>query len=132
MRQGSIKPIPSKRSSSRARYFSFSAFSTSLRDRPVVYESQHIDDRARKHSMDVHDRRILHLDECSLQMTNDPNSSSYRRLSEVLGKRIPMQTPANEEENKLKLFENCTPELKAFLKDKDGCLKTKFDKAFIT
>jgi hypothetical protein len=72
------------------------------------------------------------MKEGSLQMTNDPNSVFYRRLSESLGKRCPTKTPLTDEEEKFKLFEKYGPELVEFLKDKDGHLKSKFDKVFIT
>lgn len=113
------KPSVHYRSSSQA------AFSTSIRNRPVVFQSQHIDDLNRKHSI-----QSQQLDECSLQMTNDPNSCFYRRLSQVLDKQQ-IQINKNQDEKKLKLFEDCSPELKDYLKDKHGHIKSKFDKTFI-
>jgi len=133
MSQDNIKQVPSKTTGTpRVRVYSQSGFSTSLGDRPLVYNSQHIDDLRRKHSIDMNERKNLQFDECSLQMTNDPNSVFYRRLSETLGKRGPIETPPTEEEEKFKLFEQYGPELVEFLKDKDGHLKSKFDKVFIT
>lgn len=109
-----------------------SAFSTSLRERPVVFNSQHIDDCGRKHSIDTNPRKDLRIDEGSLLMTNDPNSIFYRHLNEKLQNQGTATTLLNDEKEKLKLFEKYGPELVEFLKDKDGNLKSKFDKVFIT
>jgi hypothetical protein len=133
MSQDNIQQVPPNTTAThRTRIFSQSGFATSLRDRPLVYNAQHIDDLGRKHSIDVNERRHVRFDEGSLQMTNDPNSVFYRRLSESLEKRRPTKTPLTDEEEKFKLFEKYGPELVEFLKDKDGHLKSKFDKVFIT
>lgn len=133
MNQDNIKLNSFKKTSTpRVRIYSQSAFTTSLRDRPLVHNSQHIDDQGRKNSININERKNFQLDECSLQMTNDPNSVFYRRLSVTLGKQDPIETPPNEEEEKFKLFEQYGPKLVEFLKDKDGHLKSKFDKVFIT
>lgn len=133
MNQDNIKQVPAKEIvPPRVRTLSQAAFATSLRDRPLVHNAQHVDDLGRKHSIDISDRRHFQVDEGSLQMANDPNSSFYRRLSETLRQRGPIKPPLNEEEEKLKAFEKYDPKLVEFLKDKDGNLKSKFDKVFIT
>ena len=133
MSRDHIKQPPSKTSTTpRNRSSSKPVFSTSVIDRPLVHNSQHIDDHSRRSSIDTNERRHLRFDECSLQMTNDPNSSFYRRLSQTLEKRNSLQTPSAEEVEKFKLFEQYGPELVEFLKDKDGHIKAKFDKVFIT
>lgn len=134
MSQGNIKSsiISKTASTHRVRVYSQSAFTTSLRDRPLVHSSQHIDDHGRKNSTDINERKHFQFDECSLQMTNDPNSIYYRRLSVTLGKQEPPPTPPTDEEEKFKLFQQYGPKLVEFLKDKDGHLKAKFDKVFIT
>lgn len=125
-------PSPPKTMSvSRTRMFSQPGFSTSSRHRPLVHHPQHIDDVGRRHSMNIQTRRDLRFDECTLQMMNDPNSVAYRRLSETLGQRIPTETRPTDNEEKLKLFEQYGPKLLEFVKDKDGQLKSKFDKVFI-
>ena len=115
----------------RPRMSSQPAFFTSLRARPIVHHTQHVDDLGRKNSIDIKSRRDLRFDECSLQMMSDPNSVIYRRLSETLGVGKPAATRLTEEEDKLKLFEPYGPKLVEFVKDKDGNLKSKFDKVFI-
>jgi hypothetical protein len=133
MNENNIKPVPATPAvTPRVRTLSQSAFATSLRDRPVVFNSKHIDDFGRKRSVDISNRKDLRFDEGSLQLTNDPNSIIYRRLSETLGQRVAKETHLTEEEEKLKHFEKYGPKLVEFVKDKDGHLKSKFDKAFIT
>lgn len=113
------------------RISSLSAFTTSLRDRPVVHSPQHIDDLGRRRPMSANERRYL-LDEGSLLMTNDPNSLFYWHLRETLKQQNPIDTRLIREEEKFKLFEKYDPELIEFLKDRDGHLKSRFDKVFIT
>jgi hypothetical protein len=133
MSQNNTRQVPSKSITfTRDRIPSQSGFTTSLRDRPVVHNAQHIDDLGRKHSISTIERRHIRFDEGSLQMTNDPNSTIYRRLSESLGQKGPIEIRPTEEEEKLKLFEPYGPELVEFLKDREGRLKPKFDKVFIT
>jgi hypothetical protein len=133
MSQDNIKRAPSKTiATPGVRRYSQSAFRTSLRDRPLVHKPQHVDDLGRRYSIDIHERRNFRFDECSLQMTNDPNSVFYRRLSETLQKPVSIEMPPTVEEEKFKLFKQYGSELVEFLKDKDGHLKSKFDKVFIT
>ena len=134
MSRNDSKQLPSKIiRPNRSRITSQSGFSTSLRDRPLVYNAQNVDDLGRKHSISTHERRHSRFDEGSLQMTNDPNSAFYRRLSETLQKQNPIEIPSTKEEGeKFKLFEQYGPELVEFMKDREGHLKTKFDKVFIT
>lgn len=134
MSRNNSKQLPSEIiRPSRSRITSQSGFSTSMRDRPIVYNAQHIDDLGRKHSINTQERRHSRLDEGSLQMTNDPNSVFYRRLSETLQQQNPNEIHSKkEEEDKFKLFEQYGPELVEFMKDREGHLKTKFDKVFIT
>jgi hypothetical protein len=127
------KQFPSKTiTPTRDRLMSQSAFTTSLRDRPVVHNSQHVDDLGRKRSICSNELRRTRLDEGSLQMSNDPNSVFYRRLSETLQNQVRPDTRITDEEEKLKLFEKYDPKLVEFLKDRGGHLKSKFDKVFIT
>lgn len=129
----SNKPVPEKPSfTPRVQLFHKTAFSTSLRNRPVVHNSQHVDDIGRRNSIYTRERKNLQFDEGSLQLTNDPNSIIYRRLSETLGERGQINIPLTEEEEKFKLFEKYGPKLVEFVKDRDGHLKSKFDKVFIT
>ncbi|CAF2640562.1 unnamed protein product [Rotaria sp. Silwood2] len=109
-----------------------SAFTTSLRDRPVVFSPQHVDDFTRKYSIGTYERRHIRVDEGSLLMTNDPNSIFYRLLSEQLQNTGSIDTRSTYEKEKLKLFEKYDPELVKFLKDREGNLKSKYDKVFIT
>jgi hypothetical protein len=134
MSENNIKPVPpTPTATPRIRTFSQPGFATSLRNRPVVFNPQHIDDFGRKHSIDTSERKKdLRFDEGSLQLTNDPNSIIYRRLSETLGQRVALETQLTEEEEKFKQFEKYGPKLVEFIKDKDGHLKSKFDKVFIT
>lgn len=133
MNQNTSKPDSSKTNSAVGhRTIKKSAFTTSLRDRPLVFNSQHVDDLGGKYSKKyTNNRRILKLDEGSLQMTNDPNSIFYRILSETLQNKTSTDAREAEEMEKLKLFEKFRPELVEFLTDKEGHLKTKFDKVFI-
>lgn len=132
-----MNQIDSKQDSSKTssvishRKFRQSAFTTSLRDRPVVFNSQHIDDLNRKSIHCINERKLLRFDEGSLQMTNDPNSVFYRRLSQLLKSNRLTEAHANEEMEKLKSFEKYGPELVEFIKDREGRLKSKFDKVFI-
>ncbi|CAF1069630.1 unnamed protein product [Rotaria sp. Silwood1] len=109
-----------------------SAFTTSLRGRPVVFSAQHVDDISRKLPTGKTERRHLRVDEGSLQMTNDPNSVFYRLLSEQLQNTTSTDTRSTYEKEKLKPFEQYGPELVEFLKDREGNLKSKYDKVFIT
>ncbi|CAF1037524.1 unnamed protein product [Rotaria sordida] len=109
-----------------------SAFATSLRDRPVVFNSQHVDDLNRKYSISSNEPRHLRIDEGSLQMTNDPNSVFYRRLSQQLQNTSPADARSTYEKEKLKFFDQYDSKLVEFLKDREGNLKSKYDKAFIT
>lgn len=67
-------------------------------------------------------------------MTNDPTCSIYRRLSETLQKQVrPRQSISEVEEGeKLEYLKKYGADLVEFMKDKDGRLKEKFDKVFIT
>lgn len=96
----------------------------------VPFRATHVDD-LRRHQ---HHRPSLRLDEGSLQMTNDPTCSIYRRLSETLQKQVrPRQSISEVEEGeKLEYLKKYGADLVEFMKDKDGRLKEKFDKVFIT
>ncbi|CAF2986937.1 unnamed protein product [Rotaria socialis] len=132
MSQGDIKQASSKTNTAAHRkIWTQSAFSTSLRDRPVVFNSQHIDDIGRKYSMNTNERRRLRIDEGSLLMTSDPDSIFYRHLREELQNTSSTATRLVDEKEKLKLFEQYGPELVEFIKDRGGNLKSKFDKVFI-
>lgn len=127
-----VRSPPKPTAASRVQMLSQPGFSTSTRSRRLVHSSQHIDDLGRKHSLTIPPKRDLQFDECSLQMMTDPNSVIYRRLSESLGQRPPSATPRpTDNEEKLKFFEPYGPDLLAFVKDKDGNLKPKYDKVFI-
>ena len=67
-------------------------------------------------------------------MSNDPTSSIYRRLSETLQKQVRPRPSISEaeEEEKLEYLKKYGADLVEFMKDKDGRLKEKFDKVFIT
>ncbi|CAM4846335.1 unnamed protein product, partial [Rotaria magnacalcarata] len=85
MSQSDIKQASSKTSTAAHRkIWTQSAFSTSLNERPVVFNPQHIDDVGRKYSMSTNERRHLRIDEGSLLMTSDPDSTFYRHLREEL------------------------------------------------
>ncbi|CAF4552262.1 unnamed protein product, partial [Rotaria magnacalcarata] len=77
------------------------------------------------------ERRHLRIDEGSLLMTSDPDSIFYRHLREELQNTSSTATRLIDEKEKLKLFEQYGPELVEFIKDKEGNLKSKFDKVFI-
>ena len=78
-------------------------------------------------------RRDARVDEGSLQMTNDPQSIFYRHVVERLERPVAIHARMNvDDQDKLKFFEKYGPELVEFVKDRNGHLKSKFDKAFIT
>ncbi|CAF2139731.1 unnamed protein product [Rotaria magnacalcarata] len=132
MSQSDIKQASSKTSTAAHRkIWTQSAFSTSLNERPVVFNPQHIDDVGRKYSMSTNERRHLRIGEGSLLMTSDPDSIFYRHLREELQNTSSTATRLVDEKEKLKLFEQYGPELVEFIKDKEGNLKSKFDKVFI-
>ena len=64
-------------------------------------------------------------------MTNDPRSVFYQPIVERLDRPATINTRMNVDD-KLKFFEKYGPELVAFVKDRNGQLKSKFDKTFIT
>ncbi|CAF4031182.1 unnamed protein product [Rotaria magnacalcarata] len=133
MSQSDIKQASSKTSTAAHRkIWTQSAFSTSLSDRPVVFNPQHIDDVGRKYSMSTNERRHLRIDEGSLLITNDPGSIFYRHLSQTLQNTGSTAIHLADEKDKLKVFEQYGPELVEFIKDRGGNLKSKFDKVFIT
>ncbi|CAF0937838.1 unnamed protein product [Didymodactylos carnosus] len=133
MSLGDVKQSLSKRTSTiRSRALSQTGFATSLRDRPVVHNAQHVDDLGRKRSTGTNETRCTRFDESGLQMTNDPNSVFYRRLSETLQKQVRKENRTANEEEKFQSLEKYGPELVEFLKDREGHLKSKFDKVFIT
>ena len=104
----------------------------------VPFRAVHVDDlsrQRRRSSTCVSQQRPIRFDEGSLQLSNDPGCAIYRRLSEALTKQAsPIHHGKEEAEaaETLKHLKKYGADLVAFMTDKDGRLKEKFEKVFIT
>ncbi|CAF0791389.1 unnamed protein product [Didymodactylos carnosus] len=102
------------------------------RERQVVFASCHVDDLERKHLTLNDETKYSRFDESGCHMSDDPQSIFYQRLSQTLKQQVPKENRTNDDEEKFQLFDQYGPELVAFLRDRNGNFKQKFDKVFIT
>ena len=74
-------------------------------------------------------RRPVRFDEGSLQLFNDPSTTIFRQLNESLRQKSSVHT--DDDEEKMKLCEKFGPDLVAFMTDRHGRIKAKYEKVFI-
>ena len=122
--------VPSAKSPSICKHsFRRFAFLTSIRERPVVHQSESIDKHeGRRRSMIERGRRPVRFDEGSLQLFNDPSTTIFRQLNESLRQKSSVNA---DEEEKAKLCEKFGPDLVEFMTDRHGRIKAKYEKVFI-
>jgi hypothetical protein len=109
------------------------------KQRPVVFSACHVDDIQTLHRPKQGEEAFQPLrgvDESGLHLTDDARRSVFfKQLSEAMGggedTALSRQKSADEKA-KWALFEQYGPELIAFLTDRHGRFKRRFDKVFIT